>query len=254
MGLAPKGYRHRVIERELEDQLRAFGGVCIEGPMWCGKTWLGLNASNSSFEIGAIDEYGQDNRDLVDMNVHVAMEGNPPHLIDEWQEVPKLWDAVRSELDHNPGKGRYILTGSSSPKDKRPMHSGTGRIKHIRMRTMSLWESGESTGKISLNSIISGKAASNLKGGTTLEHLVDLTISGGWPGNIGLPYEDRTNSVRGYLESVVSKAANLDGIHRKESNMWMVMRSLARNESTLADVSKIRITMESRFKTNKIIM
>ena len=239
MGLAPKGYRHRVIEGELEDQLRAFGAVCIEGPMWCGKTWLGLNASNSSFEIGAIDEYGQDNRDLVDMNVHIAMEGNPPHLIDEWQEVPKLWDAVRSELDHNPGKGRYILTGSSSPKDKRPMHSGTGRIKHIRMRTMSLWESGESTGEISLNSIISGKAASNLKGGTTLEHLVDLTISGGWPGNIGLPYEDRTNSVRGYLESVVSKAANLDGIHRKESNLWMVMRSLARNESTLADVSKI---------------
>ena len=239
MGLAPKGYRHRVIERELEEHLRAFGGVCIEGPMWCGKTWSGLNASNSSFEIGAIDEYGQDNRDLVDMNVHIAMEGDPPHLIDEWQEVPKLWDAVRSELDHNPGKGRYILTGSSFPKDNRPMHSGTGRIKHIRMRTMSLWESGESTGEISLNSIISGTAARNLKGGTTLEHLVDLTMSGGWPGNIGLPYEDRINSVRGYLESVVSKATNLDGIRRKESNLWMVMRSLARNESTLANISKI---------------
>ena len=240
MGLAPEGYRHRLIEKELEDQLRAFGGVSIEGPMWCGKTWLGLNASESSFEIGAVDEYGQDNRELVDMNVHIAMDGKEPHLIDEWQEVPKIWDAVRSDLDRNPGKGRYILTGSSAPKVNRPVHSGTGRIKRLRMRTMSLYESGDSSGEVSLKDIIGGQAEDVSGGGTDLEHLVDLTVSGGWPGNLGLPYADRANSVKGYLESVIAKASELDGIHRKESNLWMVMRSLARNESTLADITKIQ--------------
>ena len=239
MGLAPEGYRHRLIEKELNDQLRAFGGVSIEGPMWCGKTWLGLNAAESSFGIGHIDEYGQDNRELVDMNVRIAMEGKEPHLIDEWQEVPKLWDAVRSELDSNPGKGRYILTGSSTPKERKPVHSGTGRIKRLRMRTMSLYESGDSSGEVSLRSIIEGRAEGIARGGTNLEHLVDLTVSGGWPGNLGLPYGDRANSVRGYLESVVAKASQLDGIHRKESNLWMAIRSLARNESTLAEVTKI---------------
>ena len=239
MGLAPEGYRHRLIEKELSDNLRAFGGVSIEGPMWCGKTWLALNASESSFEIGSVDEYGQDNRELVDMNVHIAMEGTEPHLIDEWQEVPKLWDAVRSDLDRNPGKGRYILTGSSTPKMKKPIHSGTGRIKRLRMRTMSLYESGDSSGKISLRSIIEGRNIDMIRDGTDLEHLVDLTMSGGWPGNLGLPYEDRFNSVRGYLESVITKASNLDGIRRKESNLWMTIRSLARNESTLADIRKI---------------
>lgn len=239
MGLAPKGYRHRLIEKELNEHLRAFGAVSIEGPMWCGKTWLGLNVSESSFEIGGIDEYGQNNRDLVEMNVRIAMEGKEPHLIDEWQEIPTLWDAVRSDLDRRPGKGRYILTGSSTPKEKKPVHSGTGRIKRLRMRTMSLYESGESSGDVSLRSIIEGHTAGIVKGGTDLEHLVDLTMSGGWPGNLGLPYADRVNSVSGYLESVISKASGLDGIHRKESNLWLTIRSLARNESTLADVTKI---------------
>lgn len=239
MGLAPKGYRHRLIEKELEEQLRAFGGVVIEGPMWCGKTWLGMNASESSFEIGSVDEYGQDNRELVDMNVRIAMEGKEPHLIDEWQEVPKLWDAVRSDLDRNPGKGRYILTGSSAPKEREPVHSGTGRMKRLRMRTMSLYESGDSSGEVSLRSIIEGRAPELTGRGTDLDHLVDLTMSGGWPGNLGLPYADRVNSVRGYMESAVAKASKIDGIHRKESNLWMAVRSLARNESTLADITKI---------------
>jgi len=239
MSLTPNGYRHRLIERELDDQLRAFGGVCIEGPMWCGKTWLGLNTSESSFEIGAIDEYGQDNRELVDMNVRIAMDGKEPHLIDEWQEIPKLWDAVRSDLDRRPGKGRYILTGSSTPKMEKPMHSGTGRIKRLRMRTMSLFESGDSSGRISLKGIIDGGTEDAYCGNTSLDRLVDLTMSGGWPGNIDIPYVDRINSVKGYLESVVMKASCLDGIHRRESNLWMVIKSLARNESTLADVTKI---------------
>ena len=100
------------------------------------------------------------------MNVCIAMEGKVPHLIDKWQEVPALWDAVRSDLDRSPGKGRYILTGSSTPKERKPLHSGTGRIKRLRMRTMSLYESGDSPGEVSLRSIIEGRAAGIVKGGT----------------------------------------------------------------------------------------
>lgn len=239
MGLTPEGYRYRLIEDELMKQLRAFGGVSIDGPRWCGKTWLGLNSSNSYYLVGDVDEYGQDHRDLVEMNVRLAMEGDSPHLIDEWQEVPRLWDAVRSDIDRNPAKGRYILTGSSTPRKKKPVHSGTGRIKHLRMRTMSLYESGDSDGSVSLRDIMQGNPPDIVKGGTDLGHLVDLTMSGGWPGNLGIPYEDRVNSVRGYLESLMSVAANMDDVHRRESNLWMVMRSLARNECTLAPNVKI---------------
>ena len=171
-----------------------------------------------------MDEYGQDNRDLVDMNVHLAMDGREPHLIDEWQEVPKIWDAVRSDLDRNPGKGRYILTGSSTSKMRKPVHSGTGRIVHLRMRTMSLFESGDSTGTVSLKSVIEGTAADAEGDAICLEHLVDLTMSGGWPGNLDLPYADRVNSVKGYLDSALVKASGLDGVRRKEQNLRMVIR------------------------------
>ncbi len=239
MGLTPKGYKHRLVEDELKKQLRAFGGVSIEGPKWCSKTWLGLSASNSSFIVGDIDEYGQDNRELAKTNAHIAMKGEPPHLIDEWQEIPRLWDTVRSYIDRDSAKGRYVLTGSSTPKKDRPLHSGTGRIKRLRIRTMSLYESGDSEGSVSLNDIIMGKTPDMAAGGTNLKHIVVLIISGGWPSNLGMPYEDRASSVIGYLESMISMASNLDGIRRKESNLWMVMRSLARNECTLAPGTKI---------------
>ena len=239
MGIAPSGYKHRLIEKDLEDSLRVFGGVSIEGPMWCGKTWLGLNASESSFEIGSTDEYGQDNRDLVSMNVRLAMDGKQPHLIDEWQEVPKIWDAVRFDIDHNPGKGKYILTGSSVPKIEKPMHCGAGRIKRCRMRTMSLFESGDSTGEVSLKDIICGIAGFYSGSGIDLERLVDLTMAGGWPGTLGLSYSERAESVKTYLESFIAKASVLEGIYRKDQNLLTVFRSLARNESTVAEVTKI---------------
>ena len=233
MGLAPKGYRHRVIERELEDQLRAFGGVCIEGPMWCGKTWLGLNASNSSFEIGAIDEYGQDNRDLVDMNVHIAMEGNPPHLIDEWQDVTSLWDAVRYEVDKRGKSGQFVLTGSSTPKHKGIRHSGAGRIARLRMQTMSLFETGDSSGAVSLQELCNGRLETQMTGEVELKDLAEYIIRGGWPANQDTDIETARLLPEEYIKAIVEDDVHkIDDTPRNRKKIMLLLRSLARNEST----------------------
>ncbi len=240
MALTQEGYRHRLIEGRLETCLRSFGGVSIEGPKWCGKTWVGLNASESAYMIGGSDEFGQSNKELALMNLNNALDGDPPHLIDEWQEIPVIWDAVRSRLDQAHSKGLYVLTGSSTPKKNKPVHSGAGRIKHLRMRPMSLFESGESSGEVSLKNILEGEDIGIHRAGITLERLTELAVVGGWPGNMGLPYEERVESVRGYLESTIRSAAEMDGIRRDEAKLWLVMRSLARNEGTLASAAKIR--------------
>ncbi len=240
MALTQEGYRHRLIEGRLETCLRAFGGVSIEGPKWCGKTWVGLNASESAYMIGGSDEFGQSNKELALMNLNNALDGDPPHLIDEWQEIPVIWDAVRSRLDRTHSKGLYVLTGSSTPKKNKPVHSGAGRIKHLRMRPMSLFESGDSSGEVSLKNILEGKDIGIHRAGVTLERLTELAVVGGWPGNMGLPYEERAESVRGYLESTIKSAAEMDGIRRDEAKLWLVMRSLARNECTLASAAKIQ--------------
>lgn len=240
MALTQEGYRHRLIEGRLESCLRAFGGVSIEGPKWCGKTWVGLNASESAFMMGGSDEFGQSNKELALMNLNNALDGDPPHLIDEWQEIPVIWDAVRSRLDKTHSKGLYVLTGSSTPKKNKPVHSGAGRIKHLRLRPMSLFESGDSSGEVSLKDILEGEDIGIHRAGITLERLTELAVVGGWPGNMGLPYEERVESVRGYLESTIGSAAEMDGIHRDEAKLWLVMRSLARNECTLASAVKIQ--------------
>jgi len=238
MTLRPNGYKKRLIEGEIERSLKAFGCVCIEGPKWCGKTWVGLNMSNSAYMVGQIG-HGTSFKELAEIDVFNALGGDPPHLIDEWQDVPTIWDAVRSEIDSNSYKGQYILTGSSTPKTNKPVHSGTGRIRRICMRTMSLYESGDSSGSVSLADIMDSKDIENIAEETTLEELVELTIRGGWPSNIGLSSEICADSVRGYLESIIHDASVLDGIRRNESNVRLVLRSLARNEGTLASCTKI---------------
>mgnify|MGYP002523753328 FL=1 len=242
MTLTPDGYRHRLVEKDVSESLRAFGAVLIVGPKYCGKTWVASDASNSAFMMGGINEYGVSNKSLAESDICMALEGESPHMIDEWQEVPRIWDAVRSEVDARASKGLFILTGSSTPlrKDSAPVHSGTGRIRRLRMRTMSLVESGDSTGSISLKSIMNGEDIGTVKEGTSLERLVELVIRGGWPGNLSLSFNDSANAVRGYVDSIVEDACNLDDVRRKGSLFRPVLRSLARNESTLANLSKLQ--------------
>ena len=242
MTLTPDGYMPRLVEKDVSASLRAFGAVCIVGPKYCGKTWVGLNASESAFMMGGVNRYGVSNRDLADADIRIALDGEPPHMIDEWQEIPRIWDAVRSEVDAGTSKGRFVLTGSSTPvrKGSAPVHSGTGRIRRLRMRTMSLLESGDSTGSISLRAIMDGEDIGIVHGGVTLERLAELVVRGGWPGNLSLPPDDCAVAVGGYLDSIVEDACGLDDVRRKESSFRMVLRSLARNECTLASMSRIQ--------------
>lgn len=141
-------YRPRVIDEEIEQKLKISKAICIQGPKACGKTWTASKHAESSIMLGD----GRDNfvnRRISEMDNSFALKGDRPHLIDEWQEIPSLWDAVRFEVDRSNDNGQYILTGSSTPVRKGIMHSGTGRISLLNMRPMSLFESGESSGKIS---------------------------------------------------------------------------------------------------------
>ena len=144
-----KNYKPRIIDNMIDEYLKAFGAVCIEGAKWCGKTWSSIYHSNSSIMIGNPEGNFQ-NKKLAETAPNIVLEGEKPRLIDEWQEVPRLWDAVRYEVDKTAEKGQFILTGSATPNHKGILHSGAGRIGKLRMRPMSLYESGDSTGDVSL--------------------------------------------------------------------------------------------------------
>ncbi|MCQ2079281.1 MAG: DUF4143 domain-containing protein [archaeon] len=239
MTLTPNSYRPRLIEERLNKLLRASGAVHIKGPKWCGKTWVALNVSNSSFMIGDSNNYGQSNRELAETNIRIVLEGEKPRLIDEWQDVPRTWDAVRSEIDRNALKGQYLLTGSSTPKRNRPVHSGTGRISPLQMRTMSLYEMGESDGCVSLADILDGKDIGLHQNPIDLDRISELVYRGGWPGNLGLSYEDCRVAIDAYVEQILEDASTLDDTKRNKEGLRLVLKSLARNECTLASVSKI---------------
>lgn len=168
--------------------LQVFGAICIEGPKWCGKTWTAENACKSKFMLGDPANNFQ-NRTLASQEPSIVLQGKAPRLIDEWQEVTSIWDAVRYEVDARQKQGQFILTGSSTPMRKGIMHSGAGRIAPLRMRTMSLWESGDSDGKISLQSLFMGKSRTQLTGEIPLRRLAQLIVRGGWPQGITVPEE-----------------------------------------------------------------
>jgi len=148
-------YKPRIIDASVEKYLKTFGAVCIEGPKWCGKTWTSAYHSKSEYYLA--DPRGNfQNRNLAQIDPSLVLDGDSPRLLDEWQEVPALWDAVRFAVDSSKEKGRFILTGSTTPNHKGILHSGAGRIARLRMRPMSLFEAGKSSGKISLKELCNG--------------------------------------------------------------------------------------------------
>ena len=229
-----QNYMPRIIDRQVEEYLSAFGAVCIEGPKWCGKTWTSSYHSRSEIYIG--DPAGNfQNRQLAELSPALVLEGETPRLIDEWQEVPPLWDAVRYQVDQNPQKGQFILTGSATPNHKGILHSGAGRIARLRMRPMSLWESGDSSGKLSLQSLCHGEMTPAMTGEVDLKALIGLIIRGGWPGSLGLSSEQTALLPAEYLNAVIDDDVyRMDGIKRDTHKMRLLLRSLARNESTTA--------------------
>lgn len=235
-----KNYKPRVIDERIEAYLQTFGAVCIEGPKWCGKTWTSSYHSNSSIYLGDPDGNFQ-NRRLAEMAPSVVLEGEAPRLIDEWQEVPALWDAVRHKVDQKTEKGQFILTGSATPNHKGILHSGAGRIARLRMRPMSLFESGNSSGVVSLEKLCDHGLAPVMTGEVELKKLIDYIIRGGWPANMELDLEQAALLPAQYLNAVLEDDIyRLDGIKRDLSKMKLLLRSLARNESTTATNKSLR--------------
>ena len=227
-----QNYKNRIIDRQVEEYLKAFGAVCIEGPKWCGKTWTSSYHSKSAIYIG--DPAGSfQNRQLAELSPALVLEGETPRLIDEWQEVPTLWDAVRFKVDQTTQKGQFILTGSATPNHKGILHSGAGRIARLRMRTMSLWESGDSTGEVSLERLCHGELKPVMSSDVSLIKLIELIIRGGWPGSLGLPEKQAKLLPAEYLNAVIDDDVyRIDGVKRDSHKMHLLLRSLARNEST----------------------
>lgn len=233
-------YIPRIIDDTVERYLAAMGSVCIEGPKWCGKTWTSAFHSNSEFLVGNPENNFQ-NRALAEMSPALVLEGETPRLIDEWQEVPSLWDAVRYTVDQRGKKGQFILTGSSTPKRKGVLHSGTGRIGKLRMRPMSLYESGDSSGEVSLQELCEGRLTPTATGEVDLRTLARLVVRGGWPGNLDADDKDISLIPSEYLETVIDDDINrVDGIKRDSRKVHLLLRSLARNESTTATNRKLK--------------
>ena len=234
------GYRKRIIDEKINVYLETFGAVCIEGPKWCGKTWTSAAHSNSEIFIG--DPSGNfQNRTLAEMSPALVLEGDKPRMIDEWQEVPPIWDAVRYTVDQSSEKGQFILTGSSTPNHKGILHSGAGRIARLRMRPMSLFESGASTGIISLRDICEGKMISTMTGDVDIKFIIEQIIKGGWPANLSLSAEKAALLSYEYLDAIISDDAfRIDGVKRDVHKMRLLLRSLARNESTTITNKKLK--------------
>ena len=227
-------YMPRIIDDKIAAYLKTFGAVCIEGPKWCGKTWTSFFHSNSAIYMGDPANNFQ-NRRLAEMSPALVLEGEAPRLIDEWQEIPPIWDAVRNEVDRTARKGQYILTGSATPNHKGILHSGAGRIAKLRMRPMSLYESGDSSGKVSLEKLCRGVLTPAMTGEVGLHRLIELIIRGGWPGSVRLPLARACLIPAEYLNAIIDDDVyRVDGIKRNTSKMRLLLRSLARNESTTA--------------------
>lgn len=234
MKLTKKGYKERLIDKTIEENLKIFGAISIEGPKWCGKTWTALNHSNSvSYLNNTVDNFRE--KHLAEMDVNLILDGEYPKTIDEWQEVPAIWDAVRYKCDQDKERGKYILTGSATPVSSQIHHSGAGRICKMKMYTMSLYESGDSNGEVSLMDLFKGKVKNKLVSKVKLQTLADLIVRGGWPESINLSVEGARKITKSYLEAVLEKdISEIDGIKRDKNKMEMLLRSLARNETTVS--------------------
>lgn len=235
-----KDYRPRLIDNIIDSYLDAFGAVCVEGPKWCGKTWTSSYHCKSEIMLGNPDGNFQ-NRQLAQMSPSLVLEGETPRLIDEWQEVPQLWDAVRYKVDQNGNKGQFILTGSATPNHKGILHSGAGRIAKLRMRPMSLFESGNSSGDISLKDICEGRIEPKILGEVDLKKLIDFIIRGGWPANQETTLKQAAYLPIQYIRAVLDDDVyRIDNVKRDKHKMELLLRSLARNEATTVTNKKLK--------------
>lgn len=240
MSLKKDDYIPRLIDKKVSRYLHVFGGVSIEGPKWVGKTWTGLNHAESVTYLT-----DKSARNLAQIDPKYIFTKNRPQLIDEWQIVPGIWDAVRHECDSDHEKGKFILTGSTAlhfngNDDDIVYHSGTGRIAMLQMHPMSLYESGDSTGMASISDMIEGKAEEGNDGKVELDKLAYYIMRGGWPENLSVSAEDAFLIPESYIESIVTKDMH-EGQKKKRNpdKMRKLIKSLSRNESMVTSLKTL---------------
>jgi len=236
-------YLPRIVDQELQQRLRRSGAVLVSGPKACGKTESARQVAKSEVRI---DEYPMV-KTALDADPELLLAGETPRLIDEWQEEPRIWNFVRHAVDDRQQKGQFILAGSSNPVEDVKLHSGAGRISRLRMRPMSWWESGHSTGEVSLKSLLEGSIPQSAMLQTTLNQLIEHILIGGWPTHIGKDLGDALEDNKDYITLIaevdISRVSNK---RRDPTKVTSLLRSYARNTAIPATISTLAMdVMES---------
>ncbi|UZK64258.1 DUF4143 domain-containing protein [Mycoplasma mycoides subsp. capri] len=253
-------YIPRIMDKIIQKYLKIAGAICVEGPKWCGKTWTSRQNSNSEFLVGSAAN-AFSNRQLAILNPEYVLKGEFPRMIDEWQEVPSLWDATREEVDKYSKNGLFILTGSSTPTHKGVLHSGAGRIVRLRMNTMTLFESGDSTGILSLKDLLLDEIKTKYVDELDFKKLAYLIVRGGWPKNIKTSFDDCEVLPRSYIDSILESKLLDENNNAYNSNyIKLILKSLARNVSTtvsersiINDISQNEVDSISRPTLSKYL-
>ena len=236
-----KEYKSRIADQMLHQKLESSGAVLVQGPKWCGKTTTAEQIAASKLYMNDPDEQ-MENLRMASMATRRLLVGKAPRLIDEWQLAPQLWDAIRFEVDHRDDHfGQFILTGSAVPPDKSAMkHSGTGRFSWLTMRTMSLWESGDSTGEVSLMSLFNGGEADAGEKKMEIERIAYLICRGGWPGTLGMKESAALRLAFNYVDAVAeSDMSRVDGVSRDREYVMRLLRSYARHQGSQVSVKSL---------------
>ena len=240
-----KLYKPRIADNLLQRKLAGKGAVLIEGAKWCGKTTTAEQIAKSILymsEPGMMDQ----NIRMASINPRLLLQGDRPKLIDEWQIAPQLWDSIRFEADHSPSLGLFVLTGSSVPADmSKVVHSGTGRIGWLKMRPMSLWESQESTGEVSLAELFNAPDQISGINRQDMDRLAFVTCRGGWPLAVDMDREIALDQAFDYVEAVEKRDIQKgDGVERDPVRVHRLLRSLARNQGSQASCGTIRADLQ----------
>jgi predicted AAA+ superfamily ATPase len=237
---ASVSYKPRIADRVLKEQLEASGVVLIQGPKWCGKT---TTAEQQAKSVLYLDDpkTRKTNLLLAESDPGILFQGNIPRLIDEWQLAPKLWDAARFEVSRRRLPGQFIFTGSSVPPDMSELtHSGTGRFAWLTMRPMSLWESGESTGNVSLNDLFQGNITTAIANDMSLNELAFLICRGGWPGSVNLAPKAALKQALNYVDAIANyDISRVDNVNRSPDFTKRLLRSYARHQGGQVPVKTI---------------
>ena len=237
-------YKQRIADRILKRNVQGKGAVLIEGPKWCGKTTTAKQLAKSILDLGDSTVLMQ-SRQMIELSHKTLLEGDTPRLIDEWQALPPIWDSVRSEVDRRGEPSQFILTGSSVlPEADTLIHSGTGRFAHIKMRPMSLYESGESNGTVSLSSLFDKATLEPQRNDLNIDDIAFLTCRGGWPWATLISEEVALDQAFDYVDSVVNNdILRVDKVRRSPERTKLLLRSYARNVSQQISYATIRKDM-----------